>query len=183
MKSKAPRPKWRDFPARCVAEIVPPAPGLKAGAVGARSGKGSHQNQRLTDRSTFDRMKEFAGRIKLVYVATSNRDGLPHIAVSEGMIFVNDSHLFFKAWFCRKTIENLAENPKLSVVAFDAGSREGYQLLGQLERMEQGAVLNGFSPEMEKQWATYPQSEHQLLIRIDAVSLLTSGPHSDDLLP
>ncbi len=134
------------------------------------------------EKSLMDRVQELVETVNLVYVATASKEGLPHIAASDGMTFINGTTIFFRAWFCRKTVENLFENPKLSVVVFDPATREGYQLLGKLERIEEGAVLNGFSPAKEKEWAAYPQSEYQLSIQVDAISHLTSGPHSDDLI-
>jgi len=121
-------------------------------------------------------------KVKVVYVATANKGGSPHIAASEGLAFVGGDQIFFRAWFCLKTVENLQENPKLSLGILDTETQEGYQLMGEMERIEKGAILNGFSPEQEKRWAGYPQAEHQLFIRIREISPLTSGPHSDEFL-
>lgn len=120
--------------------------------------------------------------VKVVYVATADKQGVPHIAVSEGLAFASRDRIVFKAWFCLKTVENLQENPKLSLAVLDPEIQEGYQLFGRMERIEKGAILNGFSPEQERRWTGYPQAEHQLSIRIKKISRLTSGPHSDEFL-
>ena len=128
------------------------------------------------------KIKNLVKKVKTVYVATANKEGVPHIAAAEGMAFADGDQVVFRAWFCLKTVENLQENPKLSLGILDTETQEGYQLTGEMERIEKGAILNGFSPEQEKRWAGYPQSEHQLFIRIREISPLTSGPHSDEFL-
>ena len=119
-------------------------------------------------------------RIKIVYVATASREGVPHIAASEGLTFLGGDRIFFKAWFCLRTVENLLENPRLSLAVLDPQTQEGFQISGEMESIEKGAILNGFSPDQEQKWAGYPQAEHQLSIRMKKISHLTSGPHSDE---
>jgi len=79
-------------------------------------------------------------------------------------------------------VENLEKNPRLSLAIIHPGTTEGYQVLGRVERIDRGAMLDGYRPGEEKKWASYPQAEHQLSISIERVSRLTSGPHSDEFL-
>jgi uncharacterized protein len=125
------------------------------------------------------KVQELARKVKTVYIATSNRKGIPHLAASEGLAFVGPDRIFFSAWFCRRTVENLRENPKLSLAMLDSETQEGYQLLGETERIEEGAILDGYAPDTEKRWAGLPQAEHRLFIRVKEVLHLSSGPHSD----
>jgi general stress protein 26 len=96
-----------------------------------------------------EKVKKLVQKVKVVYVATANREGIPHIAASKGMAFIEDQ-IVFRAWFCLKTVENLRENPKLSLAVLNAKTKEGYQLLGEVERIEKGAILDGYTPEEEK---------------------------------
>jgi hypothetical protein len=128
------------------------------------------------------KVSALAEKVKTIYVATANGKGVPHIAVSKGATFLNEDEIVFGAWFCVKTVENLQENPLLSLAMIDPETHEGYQLLGEVNRIEKGAILDGYSPEMEKKWAGFPQAEHRLSIRIKEISLLTSGPHSDEFI-
>ena len=134
------------------------------------------------ERGLLEKLKTLAEEVRVVYVATSDREGVPHIAAAEGMAFGNDDRILFRAWFCIKTVENLEKNPRLSLAIIHPGTREGYQVLGRVERIERGAMLDGYRPGEEKKWASYPQAEHQLSISIEMVSRLTSGPHSDEFL-
>jgi uncharacterized protein len=128
------------------------------------------------------KIKDLVEKVKTVYVATANKEGIPHIAASEGMTFTDGDRVVFRAWFCLKTIENLYENPRIALSVLDPVTREGYQLLGKMERIEKGAILNGFTPQMEKEWEGFPQVEHQLSIRIEKISHLTTGAHSDEFI-
>jgi len=134
------------------------------------------------EKGLLDEVKKLVQGVKIVYVATANREGIPHIAAAEGMTFVDEDQVVFRAWFCIKTVGNLQENPRLSLAVFNPEIQEGYQLLGELERIERGAMLDGFAFGKESEWAGYPQAEHQLYIRIKAISHLTSGAHSDELM-
>jgi predicted pyridoxine 5'-phosphate oxidase superfamily flavin-nucleotide-binding protein len=134
------------------------------------------------EKGLLDKVRKLVRGVKVVYVATANREGAPHIAASEGMTFVDGDRIVFRAWFCIKTVGNLRENPRLSLAVLNTETGEGYQLLGELERIERGAMLNGFAFEKEGEWAGYPQAEHQLHIRITAISHLTSGAHSDEVI-
>jgi general stress protein 26 len=129
-----------------------------------------------------EKAKKLLQKVKIVYVSTANKTGVPHIAVEEGMVFLEKSQILFRAWFCFKTLDNLRENPAVSLALLDPKTKQGYQLLGEMEKIEKGAILNGFAPGKEKGWAGYPQAEHQLLIRIQEISLLAAGPHSDEFL-
>ncbi len=130
-------------------------------------------------RETLEKVEKLVKRVGTVYIATADRTGTPHIAASEGMTFTQDGDILFKAWFCLKTVANLAKSKKLSLAVLDPKTQEGYQILGEIRRIDRGAMLDGYGPGREKEWAGYPQAEHQLLIDPKKISSLTSGPHSD----
>ena len=101
-------------------------------------------------RGMLEKIRKLVQEVGLVYVATSDREGVPHIAAAERMTLVKEDQIFFKAWFCLKTVENLENNPKLSLAILDPGTKEGYQILGALERLEEGAILDGYRPGEKK---------------------------------
>ena len=133
------------------------------------------------NRGMLQKVKELVEKVGTVYIATADRKGTPHIAASEGMAFTKEGHIVFKAWFCLKTVANLGENRKLSLAVLNPKTQEGYQILGEIKRIDRGAVMDGYGSDREKSWEGYPQVEHQLLIHAKKVSSLTSGPHSDEL--
>ncbi len=127
-------------------------------------------------------VEALARKAKRIYVATTDQDGMPHIAAAEGFSFIDEDRIFFSAWFCLETVKNLGDNPRIALAFLDPRKNRGYQIWGEMERIEEGAVLDGFSPELDQKWKTYPQAEHQLYIRLTRISAFSSGPHSDESL-
>ncbi len=68
------------------------------------------------------------------------------------------------------------------MAVLDPKTNQGFQFLGKMEKIEQGAILDGIAPAKEKGRVGYPQAEHQLLISIQKISHLAVGPHSDEFL-
>ncbi|MCF6155658.1 MAG: pyridoxamine 5'-phosphate oxidase family protein [Candidatus Brocadia sp.] len=130
-----------------------------------------------------DRIKNFVKRVELFYVATSNQKGEVHLAVAKDLIFLPDTeHIAFKAWFCKKTIENIQKNPNISIAIYDAKSDTGYQIIGKAISKSVVAVLNGYAPELEMVEKEYPQEEYQLKIKIINIMELHRVTHSDKYL-
>ncbi len=116
----------------------------------------------------------------LFYVGTADKMGTVHLAVTGDLKVPDDMHVAFEDWFCHKTLENLKSNPRITVGVVDSRMKKGYQLIGEVERVNIGAILNGFSDQKEEEWSHYPQSTHQLFIRVDRIVELNIGPHSDE---
>ena len=116
---------------------------------------------------------------EISYVATSDKNGYPHLAVEKGLKVLEEKYLGFSAWFCNKTVENLCNNPKITIAIFDPLLKKGYQFSGEVIEIKEGAMLNGFSPELEKKEREFPQVERRLKIKIDEVLDFSTGAHSD----
>ena len=98
-----------------------------------------------------NRIRDFSKKVELFYVATSNQKKEVHLAVAKDLIFLPDNeHVAFKSWFCKKTIENIFENPNISIAIYDAKTDTGYQVVGRTVSKNVVAVLNGYSPQLEK---------------------------------
>ena len=130
-----------------------------------------------------NRIKNFAKKVELFYVATSNQKGEVHLAVAKDLTFLPDNeHIAFKSWFCKRTIENIQKNPNMSIAIYDAKSDIGYQIIGKAVSKSVVAVLNGYAPELEKVEKEYPQEEYQLTIKIINIMDLHRVTHSDKYL-
>lgn len=127
-------------------------------------------------------LKDFLHGDSIVYVATSDEKGLPHIAAAEGISLDDDGRVCFSSWFCVKTMENLQSNPRLSIVVMDPRGRLGFQLIGRVEEIEQAEVMDGYSPADEKKWERYPQTRYRLVADIEQVLEMSTGSHSDEPL-
>ena len=128
------------------------------------------------------KMKLLIEQSKWVYVGTSDKEGKVHLSVAQGMCVPDEKHIAFEEWFCPRTLENLKDNPQITVGFVDPQTGKGYQVIGELEDVDVGAMMNGFSKDKEDEWKGYPQSKHQLYIRADSVLELSTGPHADEEL-
>lgn len=127
-----------------------------------------------------DRIKNFVKRVELFYVATSNQNGEVHLAVAKDLTFLSDNeHIAFKSWFCKKTIENIYKNPNVAIAIYDAKTDTGYQIIGKAVSTSVVAVLNGYTPELEKVEKECLQEEYQLKIKIINIMDLHRVIHSD----
>ena len=113
-----------------------------------------------------------------VFVATADLKGLPHVAAAGRISLGADGLLAVAAWFCPGTVVNLEHNTKITLVVWDAVADTGYQLLGNVEKIEETAMMDGYIPEMESTGPS-PQVERQLLVKVNKVMAFSHAPHSD----
>jgi len=57
------------------------------------------------ERELMKKIKKLLEKMGIVYVATADRKGTPHIAAAEGMTFTDEGQILFRAWFCLKTVQ------------------------------------------------------------------------------
>ncbi len=119
-----------------------------------------------------------ADKLAHIFVATADSGGTPHVAAAGELSHDSGDHVSVAAWFCPGTLANLKINRQISLVVWDAADDHGFQLLGQVEQIEELAMLNGFAPEIETP-APLPQVERRLRVRVDRVIRFTHAPHGD----
>lgn len=120
----------------------------------------------------------FAESLDHFLIATVAPNGQPHIAVAGELSLNSTGSLEVTDWFCQTTVANLRANPKISVVLWDKKTDLGYQLLGEAERVEDIAILDGFAPELEVS-VSLPQVERRLLVRIRTILDFSQRLQSD----
>jgi len=126
-----------------------------------------------------DAVREAIRNSKVAYVASADSQGLPHLAMSKLIRVLDAEHVTFTGWFCPRTTENIAKNPKLAVSVWDAAHDHGYQLVGEVTNSTVTAVLDGWNGP-EREYGPIPQEERRLTVAVQAVLELTSGTHSDN---
>jgi len=117
-------------------------------------------------------------RLQQVFVATADKNGMPHIAAAAELNRPAGGQVAVAAWFCPATIDNLQHNRLISLVVWDPLADQGYQLLGTVAHMEDTAMLNGYSPLVE-QTAPLPQAQRTLTVQVDKILAFSQAPHSD----
>lgn len=121
---------------------------------------------------------ELATKVGYVFIATSDTDGWPHLAAARTLVLKEEGRIAINEWFCPGTMSNLKLNSHVSVVVWDENCDIGYQLLGEIERMMDIGMIDGYTPEMESKWPL-PQVESLLVIRVRKVTDFKRAPHSD----
>jgi len=130
------------------------------------------------NRKVLQQAISLAQKIKNVFVVTSDRVGLPHMAAAGKLTYSADNRVEVAAWFCPGTVANLEENRRISLVVWDPLRDLGYQLLGEAEKVEELAIMNGYVPGEEKD-PPLSQVERQLTVRVDKITDFRHAPHSD----
>ncbi len=124
-----------------------------------------------------EKMKKFIEAINYAYVASADQRSRPHLAAGSGIRIPDPHHITFEAWFCHKTLENVAEVPRLAIVIVDPSSGAGYQFLGRVEKTDEIGILNGYAPELEE--PGLPQVETRMVVQVEEVLEFSHGPHTD----
>jgi hypothetical protein len=116
-------------------------------------------------------------RLKNVYIATAGANSIPHIAAA-GPLTMRGDLVGVSAWYCPQTLANVGNGRQIAIAVWDKEADSGYQLTGRCEKVEEVAVMDGYSPKTETK-ATYPQVERMLLVRVEKIFAFTQALHTD----
>jgi len=119
-----------------------------------------------------------AQKLQHVFVATTDGKGLPHMAAAGKIALTSEGRVAVAAWFCPMTVTNPQKNRRVSLVIWDPKVDTGHQLLGETEKVEEIAMMNGYVPGAESRHPL-PQVERQLLVRVDKIIDFKHAPHSN----
>lgn len=90
-----------------------------------------------------EKLKQFIMSRRFVFIATADRSGFPHLAVGEHIVLAGENLLVLENCFCPTTLQNIVENPLVSVVALSLEDGSGFQMTGSVVRNSEAAVQNG----------------------------------------
>jgi hypothetical protein len=135
---------------------------------------------KATGHERLEQALALAERVKTVLVATADGDGCPHLAVAGRIEALPDGRVAVSEWFCPGTVSNLDKNPRISLVLWDLPADAGYQLIGQVEGVEESAFLNGYLREGEGA-RPVPQARRRLTVRVFGIFAFSRAPHTDEV--
>jgi hypothetical protein len=69
----------------------------------------------------------------------------------------------------------------MALVVWGSARKEGYQVFGRVEEVEDVLLMNGYSPEMEAA-SPLPQAKKRLTLRADKIIAFGVAAHTDDPL-
>ncbi len=126
-------------------------------------------------------MRQFIESTPLVYVASTDAEGYPHVAAGNHLTVSNGSLLVFKNWFCPVTLHNIARNAQVAVVVAMPGWESGYQLIGRVVKPHDDTVLKEYSsnpipPET-------PPALTRFMVRVEKIMDFSAGIHFDIPIP
>ncbi|MBI4791624.1 MAG: pyridoxamine 5'-phosphate oxidase family protein [Deltaproteobacteria bacterium] len=134
--------------------------------------------EKIMNRTMIERMVEVSDRVGFLFIATADRNGVPHMASARRAEQMAGDRIAVTEWFCPGTVANLRENPRMSIVVWDSVSDTGYQLIGEAEKIEDVAMLDGFEA-VRAETPPVPQIERRLIVRGREVYAFRQRPHSD----
>ncbi len=123
-------------------------------------------------------IKKLLEKADIIYVSTSGKDGIPHLAIGEKIAVPDSGHVILDAWFCVKTVENLAANPAIAIAVIDMSTKDGFQVIGNVEKIEDKMMMDGFVPELEEKW-TGISTGYKISVTVSHVMKFTTEAHSD----
>lgn len=126
------------------------------------------------------KLKKFIEEVNWAIVASADQRARPHLAASRGLKVPDPDHVVFESWFCRKTLENVSEVPRVAMVVVAPGTGAGYQLTGMVESVSEIGILDGFAPGMEAPGT--PQVQWRISVRVEEIMEFTPGAHTDQPL-
>lgn len=107
-----------------------------------------------------------------VFVGTTGKDGVPNISAKGSFIHViDDETLAYADVYSLKTLENVKNNPQVTIAAINTKTYKGYQFKGTGEVVEEGNLIE----EARKQ---NPQSQTVTRVKLSGIYLMDYGPQA-----
>lgn len=115
-----------------------------------------------------DDVKKAIAEIKPALVATAGKDGLPNVSPKGSFRVVDDEHVVFADLRSPRTVNNLKENPMVSVIGLDPATRKGWRLWGKAEILTSGDLFDSLSQE----YASKGKINHVVKISVDEAATM-----------
>lgn len=108
-------------------------------------------------------MAKLTGEIKAMFekqlavVATASKDGTPNVGPKGSVLVIDDETLAYSEGTGGKTLRNLQENPKVSVMVVDRQKPGGYQVKGTAELLTSGDLFERMARKLEERKRPRPK--------------------------
>ena len=98
------------------------------------------------------------------FIATADKAGRPNVSPKGSFRVLDDEHVVFADIHSPRTIANLADNPQVSAIVFDAATRHGCRIWGPAEVIGPGELLDQVNAELA---ARNMKAQHVVVIRVE----------------
>jgi len=110
---------------------------------------------------------------QLAVIATASKDGKPNIGPKGSLFVFDDETLVYSEGTEGKTLTNLQENPKVSVMVVDREKADGYQFKGTAELLTSGDLFEQVAKRQEER--KRPRPRYVVRIRIEEIYSVKPG--------
>jgi len=114
-------------------------------------------------------MKKIIEEQKLCFIATASANGRPNVSPKGSIVCIDGNTLAFAAVRSEKTLQNLAENPAVSVAVLDVAQRKGYQFKGQATKVSEGEIYCQLVDPLKKRLPNLPPIQAVIVIKVEEV--------------
>ena len=94
-----------------------------------------------------DKIKETIAEIRPGIIATASKDGKPNVSAKGSFRVLDDEHVIFADIHSPRTIANLRENPKVSILVLHPKSMKGCRIWGKGEVLDSGEIFDQMNKE------------------------------------
>jgi predicted pyridoxine 5'-phosphate oxidase superfamily flavin-nucleotide-binding protein len=119
-------------------------------------------------------IKEIITKTKVMPMATASKSGVPNVAPMASIQLVADDTVWIMDNYMQKTLENLKENPVVTLYFYDQGTKRCFQIKGSTEVRTPGPDYEKFRDQVRTKGHHYP-AKSLIIIRITDVFECTPG--------
>jgi len=95
-----------------------------------------------------DELQKSISEIKPAFMATASTAGRPNVSAKGSLRVLDDQHLAFADLRSPQTVQNLRENPNVSIIGLNPATRKGWRVWGKaVEIQTSGDLFDKFSKE------------------------------------
>ena len=95
-----------------------------------------------------EELAKAVSEIKPALVATAGKDGRPNVSPKGSLRVLDDRHLVFADLRSPRTVDNLKENPLVSIIGLNPETRKGWRVWGKaVEIITSGDLFEKFREE------------------------------------
>jgi len=94
--------------------------------------------------------RKLIAEVRVAMVATASRSGKPNVSPKGSLRILDDEHVAFADIASPRTMANLAENPLVTLIVYDAAKRKGCRLWGKAELVASGAEFEAMKADFAK---------------------------------
>lgn len=122
-------------------------------------------------------VREVLQKQKPIPIATASKNGVPNVVFIGFLKILDEENIMIGDNFFNKTARNLDENPRISILCYDAESKRSYQIKGSVKVHKSGPQFE----EMRK-WVlgVKPQMPAKacVMVKVEEVFDSKSGPEA-----